>query len=174
MKNTPFEIAIVGPECSGKTTLARELGKEFNAPVIPEIARDYLSEIGKNYNLKDVNTIAQLQKSEALKFLEDKPETLIHDTEILTIKIWQEEKWQEPSALVMDLWEEQSFDLYLLCYPDLPWEDDGLRENPIDRERLFKIYEKQLKESNATFTTISGLGPTRLEEAMQAVVNLRS
>ena len=36
-------IAIVGPESTGKTTLALELGRSFNCNVAEEQARDYLS-----------------------------------------------------------------------------------------------------------------------------------
>ena len=39
------KIIIIGPECSGKTTLANDLSNALNLPVIAEYARDYISEI---------------------------------------------------------------------------------------------------------------------------------
>ena len=37
--------------------------------------------------------------------------------------------------------------LYILCYPDIPWEYDVQRENPFnDRLALFKLYEQEIKK----------------------------
>jgi hypothetical protein len=36
-------------------------------------------------------------------------------------------------------------DVYLLCYPDLPWEPDPVRENPTIREYLFDWYEREVQ-----------------------------
>jgi nicotinamide riboside kinase len=168
-----FQIAIVGPECSGKTTLARQLGNQLKAPVVPEIARDYLDDIGRDYSKDDVNKIAVLQRDAALDAQKQSPQALIHDTEMLTIKIWQEEKWEEASELVKRLWREQSANVYLLCFPDLPWEDDGLRENPTDRVRLFELYRNQLEEASADFHVIDGTGEARLQSAIQAIEELK-
>lgn len=164
-----FQIAVVGPECSGKTTLANELGNRLNAPVVPEVARGYLSEIGKEYSKVDVDEIASLQSQSAENVSSSKLELVVHDTEILTIKIWQEEKWNKASQVVEKLWQEQFMDYYLLCSPDLPWVDDGLRENPEDRHRLFKIYEQQLMKARANYTVISGKGAERLNSALVAI-----
>ena len=37
-----IKIAFVGPESTGKSTLASQLAKEFNTSFIPEFARNYL------------------------------------------------------------------------------------------------------------------------------------
>jgi len=50
----------------------------------------------------------------------------------------------------------EEFDHYFLCKPDIPWEEDPLRENPKDRERLFFIYENQLKELNLPYSILFG------------------
>ena len=55
----------------------------------------------------------------------------------------------------MDLLKEQKIDHYFLCKPDIPWEPDPLRENPEDRERLFKLYERGLLEIGA-YNVLSG------------------
>ena len=39
-----IKIAFVGPESTGKTTLASQLAEEFNTNWIPEFARDYLQD----------------------------------------------------------------------------------------------------------------------------------
>lgn len=58
MQHKPFIITIVGPESSGKTTLARELADFYEAPWVPEFARKYLEGLGRPYHENDLNHIA--------------------------------------------------------------------------------------------------------------------
>ena len=37
---------------------------------------------------------------------------------------------------------------YLLCKPDIKWEEDPLRENPNNRLELYKIYKEEIKRLN--------------------------
>jgi nicotinamide riboside kinase len=57
----PFIITIVGPESSGKTTLARQLAADLGCPWVPEYARDYLQGLGRTYDMPDLEIIAQGQ-----------------------------------------------------------------------------------------------------------------
>jgi len=41
-----LKIAIVGPESTGKTTLAEQLAIKFDTVWAPEFARDYLQKMG--------------------------------------------------------------------------------------------------------------------------------
>lgn len=61
MQHKPFIITIVGPESSGKTTLARELASFYNAPWVPEYARKYLEGLGRPYRENDLHRIAEGQ-----------------------------------------------------------------------------------------------------------------
>ncbi|MDZ4748275.1 MAG: ATP-binding protein [Saprospiraceae bacterium] len=61
MQHKPFTITIVGPESSGKTTLARELATIYGVPWIPEYAREYLYGLGRPYHANDLKRIAEGQ-----------------------------------------------------------------------------------------------------------------
>ncbi|MBK9103055.1 MAG: ATP-binding protein [Saprospiraceae bacterium] len=54
----PFIITIVGPESSGKTTLARKLAAYLGCPWVPEYAREYLEGLGRRYEEADLKEIA--------------------------------------------------------------------------------------------------------------------
>lgn len=54
----PYIITIVGPESSGKTTLARQLAVDLGYPWVPEYAREYLERQGGYYDEADLEKIA--------------------------------------------------------------------------------------------------------------------
>lgn len=55
---TPFIITIVGPESSGKTTLARELAEAIGCSWVPEHARLFLEQLGRPYQFEDLHDLA--------------------------------------------------------------------------------------------------------------------
>lgn len=57
----PFIITIVGAESSGKTTIATLLANQFQCPLVPEYAREYLSSLGRDYQQHDLEIIAEKQ-----------------------------------------------------------------------------------------------------------------
>jgi nicotinamide riboside kinase len=60
----------------------------------------------------------------------------------------------------------QSYDLYLLCDVDLPWEPDPLREHPDSRKYLFDLYRKELDERKLNYRVVSGLDDARFKNAL--------
>jgi len=164
-----MKIAITGPESSGKTTLTEKLAVKYNARSVPEFARNYLLDRNGIYNQHDLDTIAigQVNSLEAIQ-----TNFLICDTEMTVIKIWSEFKYKSCSEIILNLYKQQKFDHYFLCYPDIPWEEDPLRENPNDREMLFDIYLNELKKNNIPFTVISGNLETRLKTCEEVIERL--
>ncbi len=161
-----LKIAIVGPESSGKSTLASQLAKRFNAPLVPEFARPYLEKTGGTYVEKDLKDIAdgQIQlENEALRL---NSEMIICDTNLLVIKIWGLYKYNRCDEQILDQMEKRSYDLQLLLRPDLPWEADVLRENPHDRDRLFAMYYDDLVTAGKPFEVIGG--KDRLNQAIES------
>jgi nicotinamide riboside kinase len=169
-----IRIAITGPECSGKSFLASALTRALpNAVLVPEVARDYLTQKGPNYHyaFHDVEAIGKLQNQAIQEASDSEFGYVICDTEMLVIKIWMEVVFGEVSSEVQQWYEDQQFDVVFLCYPDLIWEPDPLRENPHNRAELFELYEKELKNSGKPFAVIRG--EHRLETALHYLANLR-
>jgi len=52
-------ILITGPESSGKSTLAKRLGMQFDFLVLDEYARDYLEQHGPTYTQETILDIAK-------------------------------------------------------------------------------------------------------------------
>ena len=147
-----LKIAFTGPESSGKTTMAELIAKAYSTSFIPEYAREFLKD-KITYTLADLDEIAKKQ----VELCKASKNTLvISDTEMAVMLIWSQEKFKEVSPIIQYLWEAQDFDHLFLCAPDIPWEADKLRENPLDRERLFVLYEVVLENSKKPFTILKG------------------
>jgi len=143
-------IAFTGPECSGKSTMAKWLSDEFSLKIIEEYARAYLQK-KMAYSMDDLDRIA------AEQFVRNSSKgALVADTEMLVLKIWSEEKYQRVSEHILQLLKQQEFDFYFLCKPDFDWISDPLRENALDRDRLFDVYEASLKKYNFPYYILSG------------------
>ena len=124
------KIAIVGPEASGKSVLAKELAQYFNTSYAEEYSREYLEEVGLGYSRADLLEIAKGQiknEDEAIKQAND---WVFFDTNLVVIKIWSLYKYQQLDPEITKLHQERSYDLHLLLRPDLIYENDPLRENP--------------------------------------------
>lgn len=162
-------IAITGPESTGKSWLAEQLALKFRTQYVPEYAREYLLENGLKYDIRDVEAIAkgQLEREELIAAETD--HLLFCDTDLLIPKIWCEVVFGTCPVWIEEQFKNHLYDLNLLCFPDIPWEYDPMRENPDNREEIFNLYEKALKEAGFPYYVVKGLGGDRLENALTFV-----
>ncbi len=166
---TKLRIAITGPESSGKTTLATELAKALNGSFVPEYARAYLLALNDPYTRKDLDRIAEGQVN-AWHEVDRYP--LISDTEMLVMTIWSEVSYTTASDYILEQLAQQEFDHYFLCLPDIPWEEDPLREHPEMRDELYARYHERITTLGWPFTVISGSYEERLATALSVIESL--
>ena len=158
-------IAFTGPECSGKSTMAKWLADEYSLKIIEEYAREYLQK-KRGYSIDDLDVIA------AEQFVRNSSQgALVADTEMLVLKIWSEEKYHCVSENILQLLKRQEFDFYFLCKPDFKWVSDPLRENALDRERLFDLYDASLKKYKYPYCVLSGTKVERKEIIKSILAN---
>jgi nicotinamide riboside kinase len=146
-----LKIAFTGPESSGKTTISRAFAEMVNGIWVEEYARDYL-QAKDSYRQIDLDEIARTQKEK----WNVEATILVADTEMTVIKIWSEYRYNSCSEFIEKAYQEQHFDHYFLCKPDIPWEYDPLRENPDNRDELFNLYQNELHRTNRSFTVLKG------------------
>lgn len=145
-----FKVGIIGPESTGKSTLSQYLAKRYEGVFVEEHARVYLEERARAcdgayaYTREDVIRIAQYQ-IEQLQLLSEKDGIAFFDTELIITKVWMLHKYGECLAFIDDAMRAYPMDVYLLCYPDITWEPDPVRENPTIREYLFDWYEREVQ-----------------------------
>lgn len=162
-------IAIVGPECTGKTDLARFLATQFHTQWVPEYAREYLENLGRAYTQNDLVHIAHGQLALEDSLATQASRFLFCDTNLVVVKIWSEFKYGSCDPVIVNALHERTYDLHLLTDVDLPWEDDPLREHPDKRAELFALYETELKSLGVRYRKISGNYAARRAAALAAV-----
>jgi NadR type nicotinamide-nucleotide adenylyltransferase len=162
-------IAITGPESTGKSTLAENLADHYKTVWVPEYAREYIDKLDRPYIREDILAIAKKQLENENKIAKTATRFLFCDSELIVTKIWSEDKYKSCDEWILRKIEEHKYDLYLLCYIDLPWQDDPQREDPHRREYLFDLYLQELTERDLPFFVISGSGKKRLKNAVKQI-----
>lgn len=170
MRTVPRIVCATGPESTGKTSICRVLAASFGLPWLPEYAREYLG--GRaDYDEADVAAIAREQMRRETELVAGSPAGVVLDTDLSVILIWWREKFGPAPAWLEQAFAAQSPRCYLLCRPDLPWQDDPLRETAGDRETLrrhYRAYRELLTEHGLPFVVIEGRGPVRDQAARRA------
>ena len=167
-----LKIIVTGTESSGKTTLCKALSKHYNLPFTKEFAREYLTDLGKNYLQEDLLEIAKGQL-ENEQLITNNQQISLHDTDLITLKIWSDYKYGNCNNWILEQIEKQKVEnrFYLLCKPDLKWDYDPLRENPNDRDDLFAIYKKELERLGHNYFIVEG--EERFQRAIQKILILK-
>lgn len=175
--NTIKKIVAIGPESTGKSTLCESLAKHYDTEWCPEFAREYLLTNGIDYCFDDLLKIAkgqlELEEKYVLQVTNKKiPNQLLFiDTDMYVMKVWSEFVFNKCEQLILDQIAERTYDLYLLCKPDLPWVKDELREYPNleIREKIYHIYKDLLIHQSIPWVEISGGQKERLKKAIDGI-----
>jgi len=159
------KLAIVGPESTGKSSLASALADRLNTQWVPEFARSYLETLGRPYEQADLCAIAEGQLQWEVQYARKASEWLICDTHLLVVRIWSEVKYGEAAPCILSDLRLQDYTYHLLTDVDLPWEPDPQREHPHRRQELFDMYHAHLTAAGIPFGIVQGEGEQRLEHA---------
>lgn len=168
-----MKIAVVGPESTGKSTMAHYLADRLETVCVPEYARYYCKNLNRKYTLQDeVNMFyGQIALEDAL-IPSAKNNLLVCDTTMLTVKIWCDHLFGETPEEVTDEIRSRKYDFYLLMDIDLPWEDDPLRDFPGQREHFMEIWTNELDALEARYKIISGVGDERLKNGLEIMAGI--
>ena len=171
----PKRILILGPESTGKSTLAEKLAKHFAEPWVPEVAREYLEKLDRPYAYEDLLQIGKQQMRTEDELALQANNYLFCDTDLRVIQVWSQHRYGKVDPWVLEELARRTYDLILLCAPDLPWQADPLREHPEleMRQQFFEIYQQLSQASGIPWILVSGDTAQRLSTAIQAVGSLK-
>lgn len=171
----PKRILILGPESTGKSTLAEDLANHYTEPWVAEYAREYLEEIDRPYTYQDLLAIAKGQVASEDRLAKKAKEFLFVDTDLRVILVWSEHKYGKVDPYITQGISKRKYDLILVTNTDLPWTPDPLREHPEQEMRAYFLakYLELAKQSGFPYQLISGNRSQRLEEAIKCCEALK-
>lgn len=141
-----MKVGIIGPESTGKSSLAHYLAKRYKGMYVPEYARTYVEQKGTTtVSFDELCEIARHQIEE-MRHLPPSP-FYFFDTELIVTKVWFDYAFHEVPEWLNQAIQNYPMDVYLLTSPDIPWIADSARSNGSDaiRQELFHRYEAEIE-----------------------------
>ena len=167
-----FMVVVTGPESTGKSEISQFLAASYQTAFIPEYAREYITSLNRPYAYPDVERIARVQVEQFQQGRNGKWPILFLDTFLIITKVWFREVFGKVPDWIDRELKAARIDLFLLCYPDIAWEPDPLRENPDPRRsELYRIYLGEIERLGVPCEIIRGHGSVRLSNAVNAVAS---
>lgn len=152
-------IAIVGPESTGKSTMAKKLALFYDYGYAHEYGRT-LSEIRNNELTEDDFRAIGIGQQQLIESAHKQHRVVITDTEAFTTYLYGEVYISDPAGRLMrellDSALEQQIDLYLLLAPTVKWHDDGTRvmRDLEKRQEFFEQFKTFLDENDRKYVII--------------------
>jgi NadR type nicotinamide-nucleotide adenylyltransferase len=170
-------VVLIGPECTGKTSLAQELVRRYGVPGSVEHVRDYVEGLDGALSYADVEAIAlgqrQAEDEAVARATAAGAPFVVHDTDLVSTMVYSRHYYGDCPAWVESDAVARLADLYLLHNVDVEWVADGAqREQPERREELFVRFRLTLELLGASVAEIEGDWEERRRLAEEAIDGL--
>lgn len=171
-------VALVGPESTGKTTLAAALAAHFGTTWVAEYGREHTAGMDTrpgtpDLTPDDIRAIAREQPRREDAAARAANRLLFCDTDVLVTATWGELYFgtcpPEVRAAAREAARAGRYALTLLLDTDVAWTDDGTRAHAHARRWHFERLRALLEEDGRPYVVVSGTGPARLAAAAAAV-----
>jgi len=162
-------VCIVGPESTGKSTLARRLAERYGTVYIPEYARGLIDLQAGRCEPEDFHRIARGQLAAEDALAEQANRVLICDTDLMTTSLWAEIFYGECPEWIRRQARERTYDLYLVTDTGVPYVKDPQRNHPERREWFRDRCLAELTARGSRFHLIGGDWDDRFTQACRAV-----
>ncbi len=167
-------VAIVGGECTGKSTLARQLCEHLRATTgqpwqrVDEYLREWCQWHGRTPLAHEQLHIAREQTRRIEQARQIGP--VVADTTALQTAVYSEWVWQDTSLYAWATQAHAAADCTLLAGIDLPWVVDGhMRDGPSARRSVDNLLRRALSRSGCPFSELTGNVDDRLKSAAISV-----
>lgn len=165
-------VSIVGPESTGKTTLARTLASDLGTCWVAEWARAVLERRDGELDGLDWSELTRGQIAAEEALARNAERVLICDTDPLATVVWAETLLGACPATVREAAQDRRYDLTLLTAPDVPWVDDPVRYLPDGGARFFERCREALEQRGRRYVVLRGDWATRYATARAALDEL--
>jgi NadR type nicotinamide-nucleotide adenylyltransferase len=154
LPGSSLRICLIGPECTGKSTLTARAERELGATGVREYAREYAEAQDRGLTAADVEPIArgQIASLDAAH-----GERIVLDTDLISTVVYARYYYGSCPRWIEEEARRRRADHYLLLDTDLAWKSDSVRDAGGDaREDLFDAFRAALDEFETTWEIVSG------------------
>lgn len=172
--SSPRTIALVGAECTGKTSLAAGLAETLGGLWLPELLREFCEREGRTPRPDEQAALMREQMAREADALRRAAREglawVILDSTPLVTALYSAMLFDDRSLLAEALAHQRGHAVTLLADVDLAWEADGIqRDGPQERARFHGLLVATLREHRIAHATVSGRDRARLRAALHAV-----
>ncbi len=165
-------VCLLGPESTGKSTLAKQLAEHFQTVAVAEYARTVRNTRGGELNPEDIQTIARAQLAAERALARQANRVLICDTNLLSLALWSERLFGHCPEWFRDQANRRHYDLYLVTEDDVPFVGDSAFDEPAERKAFLQRCLKELRSRQRHFARVRGDWQERFRRARSAVARL--
>lgn len=167
-------IAVIGAECTGKTTLCRALAQARAGLWVPEYLREFVDRAGRAPTAAEQSRVAEEQRAREAaaraQAVRDGHALIAFDSAPLATALYSRLYFDDTSLLAAATAHQRGYDLTLVAQIDLPWEPDGLqRDGPQMRARFHAQLLAWLRQADLPYVLVQGQAERRLQAALAAV-----
>ena len=162
-------VSIVGPESTGKTTLARTLAEWFGTTWVPEWARTVLERRQGSLEGLDWGDLVRGQIASEEARVRDANRVLICDTDPLATTVWAETLLGACPDELRAMALARRYDLTIVTDPGVPWVPDPARYLPEGGAAFFARTEDALQRAGRRYVVVRGTWEQRTRGAIEAV-----
>ena len=171
----PRVIALVGGECTGKSTLASALSDALPAANVPETLRAFTDAHGRVPGPEEqVEIVMAQQEAEACTIAETALNWVVCDPATLMTAVYSRIYYTDNSlAAAAIVHAELTYDAIIWCDRDLPWTpDSGQRDGAEWRDRAHEVLTQILPRINIPIFLASGSESDRLTGTLEFLAHL--
>lgn len=156
-------VAILGGESSGKTTLTTDLSNITGFNKVNEYGRELFEKLNGQLRFEDMTNIGEMQikleRHEALRHTRKTKNIekvfLFCDTTPLTTSFYSNILFGRSSRQLQKM-AEREYQYFILCKNDIPFDQDGTRQDEDFRDRGYTFYKNWLTKNDLQFLEVSG------------------
>jgi HTH-type transcriptional regulator, transcriptional repressor of NAD biosynthesis genes len=166
-------ICIVGAESTGTTTLARALAETYETYWVPEYGRLYseaklTAGLPMNWDSDEFDFIAAQQQRLENELAGKSNGLIICDTDAFATRLWHK-RYMGDFSKTLEKYLTNYCSLYIVTAPDIPFEQDGMRDGEFIRHDMHEWFIDELEKHHKPYILVSGSHEKRLAKAIEAI-----